>query len=178
MTTDESMRMEATMNYTDEGDRLLREAGAAHLTERALDAQWRNVTVTEHIEEVAAAVVDESRYSGHIDAGLTRRQCEVLRCARLCRRRAQAEGRALTVIVAEEMGINRFAAWKILERVRERIEARRRMEEPSPWVQRAWHSEIRAKKRMIYRRPKRGWISAYCWSRKRWKDRREEKARR
>ena len=167
------------MNYANEGDRLLREHGYDHLTEPAFAAQWRNVTVTEHIEEVAAAVVDESRYSGHIDAGLTRRQCEVLRCARLCRRRAQAEGRALVVIVAEEMGINRFAAWKILERVRERIEARRRMEEPSPWVQRAWHSEIRAKKRMIYRRPKRGWISAYCWQRKRWKDRRDaEKARR
>ena len=28
------------MNYTDEGDRLLREAGAAHLTEPAFAAQW------------------------------------------------------------------------------------------------------------------------------------------
>ncbi len=160
------------MNYTDEGDRLLREAGAAHLTERALDAQWRNVTVTEHIEEVAAAVVDESRYSGHIDAGLTRRQREVLRCARLVRRRARAEGRSLTVVLAEELGINRHTAWKIMERIEQRIHARRRNTEPSAWVVRLWTSEVRHKQRMIYRRPKRGWISAYCWSRKRWKDRR------
>lgn len=157
------------MNYANEGDRLLREAGCDHLTEPALDAQWRNITTTEHIEAVAEAVLDSPTSTGHVDAGLTRRQAEVLRCARLCRRRARTEGRSLVVIVAEELGIRRHAAWYIMRRIQDRIEARRRNAEPPTWVLALWQSEVRRKQRLVYRRPQRGWISAYCWSRKRWK---------
>lgn len=160
------------MNYSDEGDRLLREAGAAHLTEPAFAAQWRNVATTEHIEAVAAEVVADEPERHHLDCGLTRRQREVLRSARLLRRRAHSENRSLVTVIAEEYSISRQAALTLLNRIRDRIEARRRTEEPPAWVLRTWQAEIRHKQRMIYRRPQRGWISAYCWSRKRWKDKR------
>ena len=155
------------MNYANEGDRLLHEHGYDHLTEPALDRQWRGISTTEHIEEVAEAVVDEERYSGHCDAGLTRRQREVLRCARLCRRRARAEGRSLVVVIAEELGVRRHTAWEIMQRIRQRMDARRRTAEPPPWVMWSWRDEIRTKQRLIYRRPKRGWLSAYLWARRR-----------
>ena len=160
-------------DLSSQADRLLAAHGAGHLTEAALDRQWQDVTPTDIIEDVVAeAVTDEPPERHHLDCGLTRRQREVLRSARLLRRRAHSENRSLVTVIAEEYSISRQAALTLLNRIRDRIEARRRTEEPPAWVLRTWQAEIRHKQRMIYRRPQRGWISAYCWSRKRWKDKR------
>lgn len=157
------------MDYSSEADRLLAEAGAGHLTEAAIAAQTRETALDPHLVEdvVAAVVADEPAVRHHLDYGLTRRQREVLRCARLCRRRARTEGRSLVVVVAEEIGVSRRAAYYMMNRIRERIQARRWRQEPSAWVIRLWADEIKHKQRMIYRRPKRGWISAYLYGRRR-----------
>lgn len=164
------------MNYTDEGDRLLHEHGYDHLTEPAFSAQWRNVTVTEHIEEVIAEAETVIAPTGppvtmySLMRGCTRRQREVGRLARLLQPQARRRRVALSLMIAAELGIGQRAVNAILSRMYCRMQSRYReltSREPSPSTIALWRSEQQHKRRQVYRRPARGWVSAYRWARRR-----------
>ena len=166
------------MDYSHEGDRLLAEAGHNHLTEGAFSRQWRNTTVTPDVEAVIAEAATVRAHDGPevtmtaLMRGCTHRQREIGRLARLLHPRARRKQVALSRVVADHLGITPSAVYRTMARMYERMEHRYReitSREPSPEVQALWRAEQQHKRRQVYRRPARGWISAYRWNRKRWK---------
>lgn len=128
-----------------------------------------------NLEEYVEIRVEESGPSVTLAALMrdcTRRQREIARLARQLAPSARRRQIAITSLVAERAGVTPRAVRAILCRTYDRMEARYRLlcsREASPEVEAVFRSEQAHKRRQVYRRPSRGWLSAYCWQRKRWK---------
>lgn len=128
-----------------------------------------------NLEEYVEVKIEESGPSVTLAALMrdcTRRQREIARLARQLAPSAKRRQVAITSLVAERTGKSRQAVHAILSRTYDRMEARYRLlcsREASPEVEAVFRSEQAHKRRQVYRKPARGWPSAYVWSRKKWK---------
>jgi hypothetical protein len=166
--------MDTQTQYSEEADRLLAEAGYDELTEPAFEAQWQRVITKAEVEIMTDGLTVAEEGGPEVTmrrlvAGCTRRQREVWRMARRLQPQARRRRVALSTMLAEHMGLSRQAVQQIMTRIYCRIEYRYReltSREPSEQTWALWRAEQAQKRRQVYRRPARGWISAYCWARR------------
>jgi len=169
--------MQTTDEISARADALLEQAGYSQYTELEFTAQWERTIVTDReIEEVIGTAETVATDTGpevtlrDLARDCTRRQREVIRLARLLAPSARRRQIALSTLMAERIGVSRQAVHAILGRAYDRMEARYRSlarREASEAIEALWRSEMAHKRRMVYRRPSRGWISAHLWARRR-----------
>lgn len=163
----------------DDADRLIEAHGGFGrgrypcYTEADLSAMER-VIYTDRIDEYTEVEVSPSGASltlAELTRWCTPHQKRVIRAARAAVRDARHSGRTdWQRLLAELLGVRQPAVSRILQRIDDRIEARRAAllsREPSALGRRLWHEEQASKRRQVYRRPVRGWVSAYLHDRRR-----------